>query len=234
MLSLKEKITYGLDNVDFVFPLAQKISFLPGQYMEWTLPHSNPDSRGNRRYFTIASSPTENSLHLGIKFYGNGSSYKKSMLQMSQGSKIVGAQLFGDFTLPKNVNEKLVFVAGGVGITPYRSIIKYLLDKNEKRDIILLYSNKIESEIMYQDIFEQAEEKINLKTIYTLTEESSASWKGKRGRIDDKMIEEIPDWKERTFYLSGPHPMIVGFEQTLKNLGISSDKIKIDFFPGYV
>jgi len=234
MLVLKEKIQIGTDITDFVFPLPKKLNFLPGQYMEWTLAHKSPDSRGNRRYFTLASSPTEDTVRLGVKFYENGSSYKKSMGTMDLGSKILAGQVAGEFTLPKDQNKKLVFIAGGIGITPYRSILKYLIDTNQKREIVLFYSNKFASEIMYQDVFDQAAKKLNIKIVYTVTEETSPVWKGRKGRIDSQMVEqEVPDWKERTFYLSGPHVMVTGFEQTLKDMGVSSNQIKIDFFPGY-
>lgn len=236
LLVLKEKIRAGLDIIDFVFPLKKKFNFLPGQYMEWTLEHQRADNRGNRRYFTIASSPTENTLRLGVRFYENGSSYKSAMQKMNKGSSIVASQLAGDFVLPKNKNQKLVFIAGGIGVTPYRSILKFLLDTNEKRDIILLYSNKLAGEIVYADIFDLAQRNLGVKVIYTLTDPSVVpkNWKGKIGRINAQMItQDIPDFRERLFYLSGPRLMIKEFEKILKDLKITSSQIKIDFFPGY-
>ncbi len=235
VLLLENKIQVGADIIDFTFSLNKKINFAPGQYMEWTLAHHNSDTRGNRRYFTIASSPTEDNLRLGVKFYENGSSFKKAMALMGNKTQIVASQLAGDFVLPKDTNKKLVFIAGGIGITPFRSMIKYLLDRGEKRDIILLYSNKLVSEIMYADVWNSAEQNLGIKTVYTLTGEQPINWKGRLGRIDARMIaEEVPDWKERLFYLSGPHGMVAGFEQTLKSMGVSSRQIKIDFFPGFV
>lgn len=235
MLTLGNKMQVGTDILDFTFNLSRKLNFTPGQYMEWTLPHKGADSRGNRRYFTIASSPTENNLRLGVKFYPQGSSFKKAMAVMNNQTPIVGSQLAGDFVLPKDLNKKLVFIAGGIGITPFRSIIKYLLDMNQRRPIVLMYSNKIASEIMYADVWNSAQQNLDIKTVYTLTEQNPPDWKGKLGRISPEMIEqEIPDWKERTFYLSGPHAMVNGFEQTLKGMGIGSKQIKIDFFPGFV
>lgn len=235
LLTLKKKLKIGPDILDFTFNPDKKIDFVPGQYLEWTLPHDKSDSRGNRRYFTIASSPTENILKLGIKLYSNGSSFKKALANLDHKTPLAGAQLAGTFILPGDVSKKIVFIAGGIGITPYRSMTKYLLDKGEKRDIILLYSNKFASEIMYTDVWNQAFSSLGIKTVYTLTGEIPAGWKGRVGRIDAKMIkEEVLDWKERLFYLSGPHAMVSGFEQTLKSMGISSDQVKIDFFPGYV
>lgn len=237
ILHLKEKLLYGVDVVDFVFtPTKEKLLFQPGQYMEWTLPHKGADSRGNRRYFTIASSPTEDSLRLGVKFYPNGSSFKKSMFGLTDKTPVVGGSLAGDFVLPKDVSKKLVFIAGGIGITPFRSMIKYCIDTKQHRQIILLYANKVASEIAYRDIFEEGKS-IGLKTVYTLTDKQSipAHWNGQIGRITPEMIrEEVPDFMERVFYLSGPHAMVTGYEEVLKNMGVPARHIKKDFFPGFV
>jgi ferredoxin-NADP reductase len=236
-LNLKNKLSIATDTVDFVFDPKQKFVFSPGQYMEWTLAHKNADSRGNRRYFTIASSPTEEDLKLGIKFYANGSSYKKAMLTMTDSTPIVGAQVRGDFTLPKDLNQKLVFIAGGIGITPFRSMIKYLLDTKQPRPIILLYANKTVDEIVYYDIFNQAQQQLGIHTIYTLTDKTKlpVNWQGYVGRIDEAFIKRfVPDFIERTFYLSGPRSMVTAYENTLTSIGVSHSQIKIDFFPGFV
>lgn len=235
-LKLKEKVQVADSVYDYIFEPVKKFLFTPGQYLEWTLAHASPDSRGNRRYFTIASSPTEQELRMGVKFYPNPSSFKKELLEMQPGDVIVGSQLSGDFVLPKNPKQKLVFVAGGIGITPFRSIIKYLVDTGEKRDIVLLYSNKCGVDIAYQDVFSDAAKKMGLKTVCTLTDVASVSptWKGKIGYVDATMMKEIvPDFKERYFYLSGPHAMVTAFEKTLRQLGIAKSRIKKDYFPGF-
>jgi ferredoxin-NADP reductase/Na+-translocating ferredoxin:NAD+ oxidoreductase RnfD subunit len=237
LLRLKEKIQYGTDILDFHFSLDQKLAFAPGQYMEWTVPHDSPDSRGNRRYFTIASSPTENTLQLGVKFYPNGSSLKKTLANLDVNTPIVGAQLAGDFTLPKDPQAKCVFIAGGIGITPFRSMIKYLIDTNEPRPLILFFANKVAGEIVYADVFEQARAELGIKTVYTLTDQNAIpqGWQGRVGRVNAQMIQqEVPDYLERVFYLSGPHQMINGYEKILREMGIKDHQIKKDFFPGFV
>ncbi len=237
VLQLHDKIKVADDTYDFIFPLEKKLNFAPGQYMEWTLPHEHSDDRGNRRYFTIASSPTEPDFRIGVKFYQPASSYKKAMLSMDGQKPIVAGQLAGDFTLPKDDSQKLVFVAGGIGITPFRSILKYLIDMNEKRDIIVVYSNKTVSEIAYADVLTKAQQNLSVKVIYTLTDLNAvpAGWQGKTGRVNDQIIrEEIPDFSERIFYLSGPHAMVDGFNATLKQMGVVEAHIKKDFFPGFV
>jgi ferredoxin-NADP reductase len=235
ILELKSIIKIAPDTFDFVFPLTKKLAYTPGQYMEWTLPHDNVDSRGNRRYFTLASSPTEDNLRLGIKFGSPPSSYKTAILKGS--GKIVAGERAGEFTLPKDSNEKLVFMAGGIGITPFRSMLKYLIDTNQKRDIVLFYSSKKASEAVYQDIFRKAEVELGVNVIYTITDDKEIplGWTGKVGRIDENMIKaEVPDFSQRRFYLSGPHAMVEGFKKVLKDMGIENKKIKEDFFPGFI
>ncbi len=236
-LHIQEKKQYGDDTVDYIFePTTTRMTFAPGQYMEWTLPHDGPDTRGNRRYFTIASSPTEDNMHVGVKFYPQGSSFKRAMARMDKTVPIVAGSLSGDFTLPDDPKVKLAFLAGGIGITPFRSMIKYCIDTHQERDIVLIYANKHVSEIAYADVLDEAK-KIGVKTVLTLTDEHAApkDWHGKTGRVTADMIrDEIPDYKYRLFYLSGPHAMVVGYEAVLRQLGVSSGKIKKDFFPGYV
>lgn len=237
LLTLKQKVRLAPTVYNFVFSTDTTMKFTPGQYLEWTLEHHKPDNRGNRRYFTIASSPTEKEIIMGVKFYNPASSYKQSMLGMKTGTKILAGQLSGDFTLPKNPQEKSVFIAGGIGITPFRSMVKYLMDTKQKRDIVLMYSNKISEEVVYKDLFDQAAKQIGLKPVYTLTETKQIppNWSGKVGMIDAKMIaEEVPDYQDRTFYISGPHGMVTAFEKTLSGMGIKKSRIKTDFFPGFV
>jgi len=237
MLKLKQTVQLAPDIFDFVFSSDTKFSFRPGEYMEWTLSHPKPDDRGNRRYFTIASSPTEPDIRIGIRFYSASSTYKKSMFGMTPGSTIVAAQRAGDFVLPANPAQKLVYIAGGIGITPFRSHIKYLIDTNGKRDIVLFYSNKTATEIVYKDVFDAGARAINLKTVYTLTdtEHVPSGWTGKTGRITPTMITaELPDYRERLFYLSGPSNLVNGFKDVLQSMGVKNDMIKTDFFPGFV
>jgi len=226
ILALKEKREVGTDTYDFAFTGAGTMDFKPGQYMEWTLGDVNFDSRGNRRYFTIASSPTEPEVRLGVKFYAPSSNFKKAMLRMEPGQKVVAGQLAGDFTLPHDASKKLAFIAGGIGITPFRSMVKYLSDRGEKRDVILLYSNRTAAEISYKDIFDEAVQTIRMKTIYRTTDTE--------GRIDGALIKkEIPDYHERMFYISGTHAMVSAFKKTLHELGVHRTQIKTDFFPGF-
>lgn len=237
ILTLREKIKLSPDVYDFIFTSDQKkISFRPGQYMEWTLNHRSPDNRGRRRYFTLASSPTEKNIHLGVKFYPSSSSFKQSLSDLEPGDNIIASHLAGDFTLPKDPKKKLVLIAGGIGITPFRSMLKYLSDRQEKRDVVLLNINKSPQDIVYQDVFEESERRAGVRIINTLTDPdlTPADWTGQRGFITKTMlIKQIPDYRERTFYISGPHAMVMAAKEVLENSGIKKRQIKIDFFPGF-
>ena len=155
---------------------------------------------------------------------------------MQPGDTIMAGQLAGDFTLPKDPTQKLAFIAGGIGITPFRSMVKDLIDRNEKRDAILFYSNRNATEVVYREVFDEAEQKIALRTIYTITDtnENLPNEINYHGRITAEMIQkEIPDYKDRMFYISGTHAMTNTFKETLSAMGIPRTHIKIDFFPGF-
>ena len=237
VLRLKRKTRLAPDVVDFVFTPSQRLAFAPGQYMEWTLAHPHPDSRGNRRYFTLASSPTEDTVHLGVRFYDHGSSFKTAMYAMNGRIPLFGDQIAGDFTLPKDPKQKLVFIAGGIGITPYRSMLKYLLDTGQRRDIVLLYANRTAADIVYRDVLSEAQARLSVRTVYTLTDMNALprDWQGARGRIDEQMIlNAAPDYRERTFYVSGPPEMVRSCEHALRALGVRKGQIRKDYFPGLV
>jgi len=236
ILSLKEKREIAQNTYEFIFTSEKKVNYIPGQYIECTLPHDQVDDRGDRRYFTLASSPTESEIKLGIKFANNPSSFKKSLLKMKSGDLLYAGQLAGDFILSKNLAEKTVFIAGGIGITPFRSMMQYVLDKNEPRSIILLYTSKTELELAYRDVFERAAEELHVNTIYVLTDinEVPVDWKGEKGFVTKEMIsQEIPDYKERFFYLSGPTAMVNNYKKLLLQMGVHRKKIMTDYFPGF-
>lgn len=234
VLSVSQKIKIAPNIYDFIFDLPYKLKYNPGQYMEWTLAHEKTDSRGSRRYFTLASSPTEDNLRIGVKFNEFGSSYKESLQKIDGKTKIVATDLNGEFTLPDDTNKKLVFVAGGIGVTPFRSMIKYVSDKNEKRDIILLYSAKEISEFVYGDVFAEAKKKFGLRYYYFSSSTEPSGSSVIKGRVTAEFIEKnIPDFKDRYFYLSGPWSMVKAYERLLGSLSVPRSHIRTDYFPGF-
>jgi glycine betaine catabolism B len=237
ILTLQNAKEIAKDTRQFSFASTSgPILFKAGQYLEWTLPHSGADMRGVRRYFTIASSPTENDIKLGVKFAPKSSTFKQNLLSLKEGNTIIAGQLAGDFVLPKEENKKLVFIAGGIGITPFRSMTKYILDSGEKRDIVLFYSSKTYADIAYTDLFTEAAQRINLRSIYLVNEKEGvpAGFPIEVGFITPDMIKnKVPDYMERVFYLSGPDAMVTSYKKLLRGMGVARKNIKTDYFPGF-
>jgi ferredoxin-NADP reductase len=235
-LHLLEKIQIAPDMEDFVFEKDPGFNFIPGRFMEWTFPHKNVDTRGNRRFLTIASSPTETNIRLGLKFYQTGSSYKRAITKIDNSNIIVGDMLAGEFTLPDpDKNGKYVFIAGGIGVTPFRSMLKYLTDMKIKQDIVLLYSNSFSEEVIYRDVFDAAAMQLGIKVIYCITKATNptATPHFHFGRIDQDLISrEIPDYSERTYYVSGSLRLVDGIKDLLHSMGIKQSQTITDFFPG--
>lgn len=235
VLRLASKIQIAPDTYDFIFAPSRRIAFAPGQFMEWTLGHQEADSRGNRRFFTLASSPTEGDLRLGVKFSPNSSTFKQAMLSMDGKREIVASHLAGDFVLPSDPSQKCVFIAGGIGITPFRSMIKYLLDTRQPRPIVLFYVNKSVNDIVYVDVLNRAQSELGIKTIFTVTDKRRlpSSWQGRVGYVTAKMIRaEVPDYRNCIFYISGSKAMVDSFKEILSQLNVKGNQIKTDFFSG--
>ncbi|HEY9152216.1 MAG TPA: RnfABCDGE type electron transport complex subunit D [Anaerolineales bacterium] len=235
VLKLKEKNRVSSDVYEFIFPAPRRFAFVPGQYMEWTLGHPDTDSRGNRRYFTIASSPTERNLRLGVKFNPRSSSYKKAMLGLDKDTEIVAAQLAGDFVLPDDPKQKVVLIAGGIGVTPFRSMIKFLLDTKQRRPITVFYIAPTVNDFVYKDVFDRAQFELGIKTIYSVTDNRNvpSSWTGQVGRINPQMIKSaVPDYRNCLFYISGPRGMVDDLKDALHRLGVDGFQIKTDYFAG--
>ena len=219
--------------LDFVFGVDRAFAFRPGQYLEFALDVPRSDSRGNRRYFTVASSPTEAALRVGVKFKDASSAFKRAMAAMRPGDKMFAGQLAGDFVLPADPKRKIAFIAGGIGVTPFRSMVQYLLDRGERRPIVLLYGVDRATEVAYRPLWEEASRKLDIRTAYAVAKEATP--KGAyAGYVDEAMIRaEVPDFLEREFYISGPRALVVASEKVLTGMGVHRRHIKSDFFPGF-
>lgn len=220
MLTLQEIQKISPQVYNYIFRPEQPFRFLPGQYMEWTLAGVPFDERGNRRTFTIASSPTEDTVQIGVKFYNPSSTYKAVLRAMQPGDTIHASHLAGNFTLPRG-NKKLALFAGGIGITPFRSMVKYVQDTGQQRDIVLLYTVKDISELAYKEVFAEAA-KVGVKA-YAVT-----------NKLTPEVVQQyIPDVADRLCYISGPHGMVEATKEGLQILGVVRRHIKTDHFSGY-
>jgi ferredoxin-NADP reductase/Na+-transporting NADH:ubiquinone oxidoreductase subunit NqrB len=219
----RTKVTEEL--YDYEFNPDAPLQFLPGQYMEWTIeaPLLKQDDRGNRRTYTIASAPGEKTVHIGVRMPKNMSTYKTAWANFTAGDTVYAGQVAGSFVLPHDASEKLLLIAGGVGVTPYRSMIKHLIDTNDKRDIVLLYSAKSEEEFMFRQVFDEAQS-VGAQVIYVADPSP----------LRDAVLQKhVPDISSRKAYISGPPLMVRHTKKILRNLGVPRRSIKTDFFSGY-
>lgn len=219
---------------NFVFTPDKKLAFHPGQYLEWTLPLHKTDSRGNRRFFTIASAPSDDEVHLGVRVdRAHSSTFKQQLLEMKPGDQLVASNLAGDFVLPKDPARKMVWIAGGIGITPFRSMIRELAATHQKRDVVLFCCINTENDCAYKAEFDQICNQIGARLSCVVAKPSPA-WQGKSGFITKELIEaEVPDFLSRTFYFSGPPMMVENYVKLVKSMGVPSKQIRVDYFPGF-
>jgi ferredoxin-NADP reductase/Na+-translocating ferredoxin:NAD+ oxidoreductase RnfD subunit len=232
----KQKLLIAANTLEFVFAPGKKFAYEPGQYMEFTVPHQQIDARGSRRYFTLASSPTEPDLRIGVKFYDKGSSFKRALMDVDASTLLSASQIAGNFTLPKDPTQKLVFIAGGIGVTPFRSMVKYLIDTSDHRAVTLLYSARTEADFAYKELFEQARQAIGLRVFYGVADANAevGDTHGFAGYITAEIIQKaVPDYADAIFYVSGTHQMVTNMHDVLLGMGIHEKAIKSDFFPGY-
>jgi ferredoxin-NADP reductase len=219
---------------ELTFAPDRPFHFLAGQYAELILPHIRPDSRGNRRSFTIASSPTESVVRFAMKFSTPSSSFKASLATMQVGDYLYGSQISGEFLLPKDQSAKLLFIAGGIGITPFRSMLQNLIDTQQQRDISLLYVVSDSQAFVYIDVL-QAAIQYGLRTVYILSGPNvPANWEWESGNITKDLLNRtVADYRERQCYISGPNQMVIATRKILTTSGVKRQQIKTDYFAGY-
>lgn len=233
-LVLEQVRTIAVGTYEFVFKKPEGFNFMPGQYLEWMLPHAGSDSRGIRRYFTVASSPTEPDVRLALRIPTEApSSYKRTLQTLKPGGVVIASQLAGDFTLPHDHTKKLAFVAGGIGITPFRSHLAYLSDSQIAEDVVLFYCNNVKADVAYGDEFSHIATVVPLKVVQVLAKETITEPDYEQGFLNrDMILRRTPDYLDRVWYLSGPPGMVNAYEKLLREMGVRGGMIKKDFFPG--
>lgn len=207
------------------------MDYTAGQYTELTLKHDNPDERGIKHWFTLSSAPGHELVSITTKYAGDdkSSTFKKTLFHLEPGTEVNLAEAMGDFVMPKDASIPLVFVAGGIGLTPFHSMFEWLADHNEHRNITFIYGVRNEDEIIFQPTFQRAGIHATI-----VVSEPSDSWGGERGRLTAEMILGLaPPTDETLVYMSGPEPMVEALEKDMQDHGVDKRQLVGDFFPGY-
>ena len=213
----------------FRFSRPAKLNYLPGQFLFITL---EGDGKELKKHFSFSSSPTQQK-HIEFTKKLSDSDFSSNLKKLVTDDWVQIDAPYGKFTFIGE-HKKIALLAGGIGITPFRSICRYCTDKQLKTKITLIYGNRTEKDIIFKKEFENMEKQNkNLKIVFTINE-TNEKWKGLTGFINGKMIKrEIPDYEETVFYLCGPPGMVKALEGIINLLGISSDKIRAEYFIGY-
>jgi ferredoxin-NADP reductase len=229
----KEKIAN--DSWDLIFEKPEGFSYEAGQFLEINLDHPKKDDRGTKRWFTLSSSPTEGDLMITTRLVEKHSTFKGAFLDLEAGDSIEATGPMGSFILPKEPAKKLVWIAGGIGITPFRSQMKFIMDNQEKRNVTLIYSNRTLGDVCFEDLWNNAKNNLSdFNYIQTLVDEIPSNWKSEKGVVDEAMIaRHVGDIENCEFFISGPEPMVEAFKPMLEKMGVKEEDIHQDWFPNY-
>ncbi|HWA52351.1 MAG TPA: FAD-dependent oxidoreductase [Patescibacteria group bacterium] len=222
-LKLVSKRQEILDVTTFIFEPQEKIKWIAGQYLHWVLHHEPTDDRGSDRWFTISSAPFEKEIHITTRFNKErSSSFKNKLFSLEIGKSIENSYLEGDFIVT-DPNKKYIFLAGGIGITPFRSIIKQLDHDKLPINVDLLYANHDQNIVFKKELEEISKRNPNFKITYIFSPE----------HIDENKIKQIVSFQNKIIYVSGPELMVEDLIKMLKEIGIKEENIKGDWFPNY-
>jgi len=215
-------------------PAEGRFDYKPGQVLSIILDPLRPAELA--REFSIASSPTEDFILISMRMLV-GSKFKSYINCLSPGAKILAEGPYGDFTLPEDTSRPLLFIAGGIGVTPFRGMMKYVADMALPFTVTLLYSARTPEEILYKNDWQTFRKTCKgFNAIFTITrpEESSSKWEGRVGRIDQALIEEsVENLSESVTYVCGTPEMVRSMMKILVGMGLPPQKLKVEPFSGY-
>lgn len=213
----------------FWFRPERPVQYIAGQFTELYLPH-DADDRGIRRWFTLSSSPTEELVSITTKFSPErGSTFKQQLASMQPGAQLKLADPMGDFVLPKDPTIPIVFVVAGLGITPVRSMIKWLHDTGEQRAIHLIYSTGEEDELAFLPLFKDYHLKLT-----PVIKRPSRTYTGEVGSLNsDQILKLVGENDKSLLFFSGPESLVEFFYKDLQARGVHSSRLIADYFPGY-
>ena len=211
------------------FPRPDELSYRAGQYMLVTIKSGEKELL---HPFSLSSSPSEMNYVEFTKRLTE-SEYSKTLRAAKPGDWARIDAPYGTFTF-QGEYPKIVLLAGGVGITPFRSMCRYCTDKQVSSSVILLYGNRTENEIAFKTEFEEMQrENLNLRVVFILNEANS-QWKGLTGFITADLIKNlVPDYRERIYYACGPPGMVKAMETTVASLGLPPSHLRLEVLAGH-
>ena len=207
--------------------------YRPGSYFWVELPErGHQDEKGLRRHISLVTSPTESGV-VGLATRLRDTAFKSTLAELEVGDEVEVEEPKGSFLLPEDTSGDYVFVAGGIGITVFRSMLRYIADEQLPYRVTLVYSNRDRESSAFLDELEELERRIEgLRVILTMTDEEG--WDGETRRLDAEVLRDLLGGLEgKQFLVAGPPPMAEGVADSLSGAGVPDDRVLADKFSGY-
>jgi ferredoxin-NADP reductase len=210
--------------------------FQAGQFVNVTLLDAvGTDLRGSTRSLSVASAPHERDLMVAMR--NRDTAFKRGIHRLPIGSPVLLQGPFGNFTLHRDTARSAVFLAGGIGVTPFRSMIWQAITMRTSHRMFLFYANRRPEEAAFLDelrAFEQFNPHYKLIATITHPANEAPDWRGERGQFTaDTLKKWLPDLKASVFYLAGPAGGVESMRLTLNAAGVSQSEIRTEEFSGY-
>jgi len=231
---IKEKRQVAKGTLLVVFDLqGQEVDFTPGQYF-WVelLDPPYDDDKGPRRHITVVTSPTERGV-LGLCTRLRDSAFKRSLAELEVGAEVEVEQPKGDYHLPEDTEQHYVFVAGGIGITVFRCMLRYIADTGKPYKVTLVYSNRDRESTAFLDELHELEQALpDFRLVVTMTDDPE--WEGETRRIDAEMLRDhLGELESFTYLVAGPPAMVEGVAGELSEAGVPEEQVLPARFSGY-
>ncbi|HXR50053.1 MAG TPA: FAD-dependent oxidoreductase [Verrucomicrobiae bacterium] len=233
-VKLLKKETVAKDTVAFYFEKPEGFEYRAGQFSDYTLiDPPETDEEGNTRGFSLITAPYEDNIGAATRL--RDTAFKKVLKDLPIGTEVKLDAPYGDFTLHKTETTPAVFIIGGIGVTPVRSMISQATHDKTAHKMTLLHANRTPADAPFAADFERlAKENPSFTYVPVATNTSVTDWQGERGHIDADMIKRhVSDLNVPIYYLSGPEGMVKAMRQLLVSMNINEDNIRTEEFTGY-
>jgi ferredoxin-NADP reductase len=239
-LKLKRKQQVAEGTLALYFDKPDDFSFKAGQCVRLGLiDPPETDDEGNGRILSLASTPAEPELMVATRI--RDSAFKRVLNTLTPGAELTLKGPYGDFTLPADPARELVFITGGIGITPVRSMLLQAIAENQAnhkgRKITLFYANRRPEDAAFIDELTQAcaaDPLCTLVATMSQAEQSTQHWQGERGYVNRAMLERyLTDLTQPVYYLDGPPGMVAAMKTMLVDAGVAEEQLRTEEFAGY-
>jgi len=213
----------------------EEVDFVPGQYFFVTLKPSDDEHKDElTHHFSIVNSPNQKGvLAFTTRLRLDESLFKRTINDAQIGDEAEIGKIAGEFVLPSSTDKPIVLIALGIGITPYRSMLRWAMEEDKPYKFTLIYSdNETESMAFLDELKRMEKEHDNFKLVVSVTKDEN--WQGEKRHVDGAFLKDyLKDINNQLYYISGPPKVVEAVAGSLKEAGIAEGNVKTDSFSGY-